>query len=124
MGDSIDVHCGGIDSKFPHYENEIAQSQGSSGKIVCNFVGFVNIEGDECRKVSVGDFQTLGNACPTAMEVRAYQYLVVTLQYRAVVPTQLQNFEAALKDDFEHASSSRKSVCSCQGCQRRIQTSG
>jgi cysteinyl-tRNA synthetase len=100
MGDSIDVHCGGIDSKFPQNENEIAQSQGSSGKIVSNFVGFVNIEGDECRKVSVGNFQTLGNACPTAMEVRAYQYLVVTLQYRAVVPTQIQDFEAALKDDL------------------------
>jgi cysteinyl-tRNA synthetase len=154
LGDSIDVHCGGIDLKFPHHENEIAQSQGSTGKPFCNcwiHNGFVNIEGDKMSK-SLGNFLTLKTACPTAMDVRAYRYLVVTSHYRTalsftqanmqsakkslqridkvkhkiqtalqenhasddlddstaassdiaemVVPTQIQNFEAALKDDL------------------------
>ena len=153
LGDSIDVHCGGIDLKFPHHENEIAQSQGTTGKTFCNcwiHNGFVNIEGDKMSK-SLGNFLTLDKACPTAMEVRAYRYLVVTSQYRTalsftetnlqsakkslqridkvkqkiqtallqentsettiedstgsdiaamVVPSQIQNFEAALKDDL------------------------
>lgn len=84
LGDSIDIHCGGIDLKFPHHENEIAQSEGASGKKFCScwlHNGFVNI-GDEKMSKSKGNFLTLRGACPSSMDVRAYRYLVVSSQYR------------------------------------------
>lgn len=84
LGDSIDVHCGGIDLKFPHHENEIAQSEGATGKKFCNcwlHNGFVNI-GDEKMSKSKGNFLTLRGACSTSDDIRAYRYLVVSSQYR------------------------------------------
>jgi cysteinyl-tRNA synthetase len=84
LGESIDIHCGGIDLKFPHHENEIAQSEGASGKKFCScwlHNGFVNI-GDEKMSKSKGNFLTLRGACPSSMDVRAYRYLVVSSQYR------------------------------------------
>ena len=94
---TIDLHGGGVDLKFPHHENEIAQSEGvmnsyNNGKIngqyqpFCNcwfHNGFVNI-GAENEKMSksLGNFLSLQTACPTPMDVRAYRYLVVSSQYR------------------------------------------
>lgn len=84
LGDTIDVHCGGIDLKFPHHENEIAQSEGATGKAFCEcwiHNGFVNIDNEKMSK-SKGNFLTLRAACPKPDEVRAYRYLVVSSQYR------------------------------------------
>lgn len=84
LGDTIDLHGGGIDLKFPHHENEIAQSQGVTGTAFCNcwfHNGFVNIDSEKMSK-SLGNFVTLSTACPTALDVRAYRYLVVSSQYR------------------------------------------
>jgi cysteinyl-tRNA synthetase len=84
LGDTIDIHGGGIDLKFPHHENEIAQSEGVSGKVFCNcwlHNGFVNIN-DEKMSKSLGNFLTLRTACPEPHDVRAYRYLVISSQYR------------------------------------------
>jgi cysteinyl-tRNA synthetase len=84
LGPTIDIHAGGIDLKFPHHENEIAQSEGANSVPFCNcwvHNGFVNI-GDEKMSKSKGNFLTLRKACPTAEDVRAYRYLVVSSQYR------------------------------------------
>jgi cysteinyl-tRNA synthetase len=84
LGDTIDIHCGGIDLKFPHHENEIAQSEGATGKKFCScwlHNGFVNI-GDEKMSKSKGNFLTLRTACPKSVDVRAYRYLIVSSQYR------------------------------------------
>mmetsp|Transcript_2311 Transcript_2311/g.3244 ORF Transcript_2311/g.3244 Transcript_2311/m.3244 type:complete len:432 (-) Transcript_2311:623-1918(-) len=84
LGDTIDVHCGGVDLRFPHHENEIAQSEGATGNTFCNcwvHNGFVNIN-DEKMSKSLGNFLTLRGACPKADDVRAYRYLVVSSQYR------------------------------------------
>jgi len=95
LGDTIDIHCGGIDLKFPHHENEIAQSEGATGQPFCAcwlHNGFVNIgsgiggkEGggeEEKMSKSKGNFLTLRGACPGSDDVRAYRYLVVSSQYR------------------------------------------
>ena len=53
LGDTIDIHCGGVDLKFPHHENEIAQSECSNGKKFCNYWvhnEFVNINGNKMAK--------------------------------------------------------------------------
>lgn len=84
LGNTIDLHAGGVDLKFPHHENEIAQSEGANCAPFCNcwvHNGFVNI-GDEKMSKSKGNFLTLRGACPTSDDVRAYRYLVVSSQYR------------------------------------------
>jgi len=84
LGNTIDLHAGGIDLKFPHHENEIAQSEGANGVPFCNcwvHNGFVNI-GDEKMSKSKGNFLTLRGACPKPDDVRAYRYLIVSSQYR------------------------------------------
>ncbi|MGJ8561054.1 MAG: cysteine--tRNA ligase [Litorimonas sp.] len=57
LGDTIDIHCGGIDLKFPHHENEIAQSETCNGKTFANYWvhnEFLNM-GKEKMSKSVGN---------------------------------------------------------------------
>jgi cysteinyl-tRNA synthetase len=105
LGDrTLDLHGGGIDLKFPHHENEIAQSEGCSGGgssfCACWFHnGFVNVGEGEKMSKSLGNFVTLRQACPTPQSVRAYRYLVVASQYRnplSFTDQALQGAESAL----------------------------
>jgi len=85
LGDSIDIHAGGVDLTFPHHENEIAQSEAFCGCQYCNFWvhnGFVNIDNEKMSK-SLGNFRTLREACKEGIDVRAFRYLVLSSQYRA-----------------------------------------
>lgn len=57
LGETIDIHCGGIDLKFPHHENEIAQSETCNGKTFANYWvhnEFLNM-GKEKMSKSVGN---------------------------------------------------------------------
>lgn len=58
LGETIDIHAGGVDLAFPHHENEIAQSEGCTGKPFANYWmhnGFLNIKGEKMSK-SAGNF--------------------------------------------------------------------
>jgi len=60
LGESIDIHAGGIDLIFPHHENEIAQSEAMSGKPFVKYWlhnGFLDIDGEKMSK-SLGNFST------------------------------------------------------------------
>ena len=60
FGESFDIHAGGTDLIFPHHENEIAQSEGATGKPFVKYWmhnGFLNIEGEKMSK-SLGNFFT------------------------------------------------------------------
>ena len=97
LGDTVDIHGGGVDLKFPHHENEIAQSEGATGKTFCNcwlHNGFVNINNEKMSK-SLGNFMTLRNACPQPHQVRAYRYLVMSSQYRTALSFTPEAMEAA-----------------------------
>jgi hypothetical protein len=75
LGDSIDIHAGGVDLTFPHHENEIAQSEAFCGCTYCNVWvhnGFVNIDNEKMSK-SLGNFRTLREACKQALDVRAFR---------------------------------------------------
>ncbi|KAG5191041.1 Cysteinyl-tRNA synthetase [Tribonema minus] len=102
LGDTIDIHAGGIDLVFPHHENEVAQSEGATGKPFCNcwvHNGFVNVGGEKMSK-SKGNFLTLRGALATALDVRAFRYLVVTSQYRTMLnftPDVLAGAKSAVK---------------------------
>jgi cysteinyl-tRNA synthetase len=61
LGESFDIHGGGMDLQFPHHENEIAQSEGASGKRFANFWvhnGFLNVDNEKMSK-SLGNFFTI-----------------------------------------------------------------
>ena len=64
LGDTIDIHCGGQDLTFPHHENEIAQSEGCSGRQFVNYWvhnGFISIDSKKMSK-SLGNFFTVREA--------------------------------------------------------------
>ena len=61
LGDTFDIHGGGEDLIFPHHENEIAQSEGSTGKPLANFWvhnGFVKVNSEKMSK-SLNNFFTI-----------------------------------------------------------------
>ena len=54
LGETIDIHAGGIDLIFPHHENEIAQSTCCHDKKMSNFWlhnGFINFKGEKCQNL-------------------------------------------------------------------------
>ncbi len=61
LGESFDIHGGGLDLQFPHHENEIAQSEGATGKPFARFWmhnGFLNVDNEKMSK-SLGNFFTI-----------------------------------------------------------------
>jgi len=73
FGETIDIHAGGEDLIFPHHENEVAQSEGLSGKPLANYWlhnNFVNVDNQKMSK-SRGNFFTLRDI------VQKYPYEVV-----------------------------------------------
>lgn len=64
LGETIDIHCGGMDLTFPHHENEIAQSEAANGKPFVNYWlhnGYINIDNKKMSK-SLGNFFTVRDA--------------------------------------------------------------
>jgi cysteinyl-tRNA synthetase len=61
LGEPFDIHGGGMDLTFPHHENEIAQSEGASGRPFVNYWlhnGFLNVDNEKMSK-SLGNFFTI-----------------------------------------------------------------
>ena len=48
LGDYFDIHCGGVDNIFPHHENEIAQSESTTGKKFVNCGCIPNFSSRKC----------------------------------------------------------------------------
>jgi len=100
LGDTFDIHGGGADLTFPHHENEIAQSEGATGKPFVNYWmhnGFVRIN-DEKMSKSLGNFFTVREILERyqAEEVR---YFILTSQYRS-----------PLNYDDEHLDNARSAL--------------
>ncbi|MBS0365262.1 MAG: cysteine--tRNA ligase [Proteobacteria bacterium] len=101
LGDHFDLHGGGLDLKFPHHENEIAQSCGASGSPFVNLWmhnGFVNVD-DEKMSKSLGNFFTLREVLPTLRDPEVMRYFVLASHYRGPINyslEQLQQADAAL----------------------------
>jgi len=101
LGTHFDLHGGGLDLKFPHHENEIAQSCAASGDRFVNIWihnGFVNID-DEKMSKSLGNFFTLREVLPTLRHPEVLRYFVLSSHYRGPInysPAQLGQADAAL----------------------------
>ena len=84
LGESFDLHCGGIDLVFPHHENEIAQSQAATGVPFVRFWvhgEFLKVEGEKMAK-STGNFYRLRDLLDKGFDPLAIRYLLVSVPYR------------------------------------------
>ena len=80
----IDIHAGGIDLIFPHHENEIAQSEGATGKPFSRF--WVHVEhllvDDEKMSKSLGNIYTIPDVVARGYRPSALRYLLLSAHYR------------------------------------------
>ena len=80
----IDIHTGGIDLIFPHHENEIAQSEGATGKPFSRF--WVHVEylivDDEKMSKSLGNTYTIPDVVARGFRPSAVRYLLLSAHYR------------------------------------------
>jgi len=84
LGESFDIHCGGVDLIFPHHENEIAQSEGATGKPFVRFwmhTEFLLVEGEKMSK-SKGNFFTVRELIDKGHSPMAIRYLLLSVPYR------------------------------------------
>jgi len=84
LGETFDLHLGGEDLKFPHHEDEIAQSEGATGKPFVKFWlhgAFLLVEGKKMSK-SLGNFFTLRDLLAKGFTGREIRYLLLTAHYR------------------------------------------
>jgi cysteinyl-tRNA synthetase len=84
LGETFDIHGGGMDLQFPHHENEIAQSQGATGKPFVRFWmhnGFVNIDSEKMSK-SLGNFFTIRDVLKQ-WDPEVVRFLLVRTHYRS-----------------------------------------
>ena len=98
LGETIDVHAGGVDLVFPHHQNEIAQSEAASGKPFCKYWvhnGFVNINSKKMSK-SLKNFKTLRDIASTPNDARAFRFMVVSAQYRGPLNFTPETLKAAI----------------------------
>ena len=84
LGESFDIHTGGMDLRFPHHENEIAQSEGATGKKFVNYwlhTGFLTTKGEEMHK-SLGNVVYLRDLVDGGWEPRTIRFFLISSGYR------------------------------------------
>ncbi len=114
LGETFDLHLGGEDLKFPHHEDEIAQSEGATGK---SFVKYwlhgahLLVEGKKMSK-SLGNFFTLRDLLAKGFTGREVRYLLLTAHYR-------ETFNFTL-DGLTGAKSALARIDECVGKLREV----
>jgi len=86
LGETIDIHCGGKDLVFPHHENEIAQSEGATGKPFVRYWmhnGFTNVDNQKMSK-SLGNFFTVRDIAKE-FDLEAVRMFMLSAHYRSPI---------------------------------------
>jgi cysteinyl-tRNA synthetase len=97
LGTNFDIHGGGMDLKFPHHENEIAQSCGANEGEFANLWmhnGFVNIDNEKMSK-SLGNFFTVREILPKLRHPEVLRYFILASHYRGPINYSLEQLEQA-----------------------------
>ncbi|PYU06400.1 MAG: cysteine--tRNA ligase [Acidobacteria bacterium] len=84
LGETLDIHTGGVDLMFPHHENEIAQSEATTGKpFVCYWLHAEHllVEGEKMSK-SLGNFYTLRDLFAKGHKPSSLRFLLASVPYR------------------------------------------
>lgn len=103
LGESFDIHTGGIDNLFPHHENEIAQSEGATGKPFVHtwlHCAHLRVNGEKMSK-STGNFYTLRDLIDRGFSGREIRYVLLGGHYRQPLNFTFESVAAA------HAALSR-----------------
>ncbi|MBD02219.1 MAG: cysteine--tRNA ligase [Candidatus Marinimicrobia bacterium] len=85
LGDHFDIHCGGVDNKFPHHENEIAQSICATGKPFVNIwmhSEFLIINSDKMSK-TLKNYYRLDDLLKEGLSVEEIRYIMLSAHYRS-----------------------------------------
>ena len=96
LGNHFDIHGGGLDLKFPHHENEIAQTCGACGSAFVNqwmHNGFVNVNEEKMSK-SLGNFFTVREVLPK-LRLEVMRAFVLASHYRGPINYALDNLQQA-----------------------------
>ena len=97
LGETFDIHCGGIDNMFPHHENEIAQSEAATGRKFVNYWlhnEHLLVEGRKMAK-KFGNFYTLRDLLMKGFDPITIRYLLLSTHYRAQFNFTFEALEAA-----------------------------
>jgi len=84
LGETIDIHTGGVDNIFPHHENEIAQSEAATGRPFVRYwlhAAHLIVDGEKMSK-SRGNFFTLRGLLDRGHQPRPIRYLLLSAHYR------------------------------------------
>ncbi len=112
LGETFDIHCGGVDNMFPHHENEIAQSEAATGKPFVHYWmhnEHLLVEGKKMAK-RLGNFYTLRDLLGKGCDPLAIRYLLLSTHYR-----QQFNFT------FEGLTAAKSAIERLSNLQRRLQ---
>ncbi len=99
LGETIDIHSGGVDLIFPHHENEIAQSEAVTGKPFARFwlhSEHLMVEGRKMAK-SLGNFYTLRDLLKMGYSPKAIRFLLLSTHYRQQLNFTFEALKAAEK---------------------------
>lgn len=96
LGDQIDIHGGGADLMFPHHENEIAQSEGATGKQFSKYWmhnGYINIDNKKMSK-SLGNFFTVRDIAKE-FNLETVRFFILSAHYRNPINFSKELIQAA-----------------------------
>ncbi|MGQ9496153.1 MAG: cysteine--tRNA ligase [Thermoanaerobaculaceae bacterium] len=97
LGETLDIHAGGVDLIFPHHENEIAQSEAATGKLFVRYwlhSEHLIVEGQKMAK-SAGNYFTLRDLLQRGSDPLAIRYLLISVPYRQKLNFTFEALQAA-----------------------------
>jgi cysteinyl-tRNA synthetase len=99
LGETFDIHAGGIDLVFPHHENEIAQSEGATGKQFAKYwIHFEHLKVDgESMSKSKGNYYTFRDVAAKGYSPVAVRYFLFSAPYRKQLNFTFEGLNAASK---------------------------
>ena len=100
LGESFDLHTGGVDNIFPHHENEIAQSECATGVAFVKYwmhAAHLMVDGEKMAK-SKGNFWTLRDLVARGHDPRAIRFLLLSTHYRSPLNFTLAGLAQAASD--------------------------
>lgn len=99
LGDTLDIHLGGEDLVFPHHEDEIAQSEGATGKPFVRYwvhIKHLRLEGQKMSK-SLGNTVSVGDLIARGHDPAAIRHQLLTAQYRKELNFTMEGLEGSGK---------------------------
>jgi cysteinyl-tRNA synthetase len=99
FGPTMDIHCGGVDLVFPHHEDEIAQSEGATGRTFSRFWchgEFLLTDGSKMAK-RVGNVATVADLREQGVSAAAFRAFVFSTHYRKQLNLSAEALESAIE---------------------------